>query len=106
MNNNIFKQATELWGEVPQIAQMFEEMGELMVAISRYYFRKRKDVSLEDIAEEIVDVRIMTKQMEEVFGIHDLVKEYWDLKVKQLTQQLEKGKNFKIDVKTKKEYFR
>ena len=103
---NIFKKAVDEWGEVPQIAQMFEEMGELMTAISRFYFRKRKDTSKEDVAEEIVDVWIMTQQMLEIFDIKDLVLSIYNLKMKQLAKQLEVGKNFKIDVKTGKEYFR
>jgi len=103
---SIFKKAVDEWGEVAQIAQMFEEMGELMTAISRLYFRNRKDVSKEDVAEEIADVWIMTKQMIEIFDIHDLVQWCFDFKIEQLTRQLEVGKNFKMDVKTKKGYFR
>jgi len=106
MVSNVYKRAIKEWGEVNQIAQMFEEMGELMTAISRFYFRKRKDVSKEDIAEEIVDVTIMTKQMIELFDIQEMVDEFFELKIKQLYKQLDKGKNFKIDVKTKEEYFR
>jgi len=106
MESSIYKRAVDKWGAVNQIAQMFEEMGELMTAISRFYFRERKDVSKEDIAEEIVDVNIMTKQMEYIFGIEDKVKDFFDLKMKQLERQLSIGKNFKIDVKTKEEYFR
>jgi NTP pyrophosphatase (non-canonical NTP hydrolase) len=103
---SIYKRAVDEWGEVPQIAQMFEEMGELMTAISRFYFRKRKDVSKEDIAEEIVDVWVMTRQMIHIFDIEDMVKDMEVLKLEQLERQLDLGKNFKIDVKTKKEYFR
>lgn len=106
LDTNIYKQAIEKWGEVAQIAQMFEEMGELMTAISRFYFRKRKDVTKEDIAEEIVDVGIMMKQMEELFDINDMVDDMYKLKVVQLSRQLDEGKNLKIDVKTLEEYFR
>ena len=103
---NVYKEAILRWGEIPQIAQMFEEMGELMTAISRFYFRKRKDVSKEDIAEEIVDVTIMMEQMKEIFDIRKEVKDIYKLKMKQLHKQLDLGKNFKVDVKTKEEYFR
>ena len=103
---NIYRKAIDKWGEIPQIAQMFEEMGELMAAISRFYFRKRKDVSKEDIAEEIVDVWIMSQQMIEIFDINEMVKEMYNFKMNQLAKQLELGKNFKIDVKTGEEFFR
>lgn len=57
--------AIEKWGPAKQTRKAVEELGELIVALSRPDSRR----SIGDIEEEIVDVRIMLEQLELIFGL-------------------------------------
>jgi len=88
------KMAIDTWGADAQIGQLFEEMGELQTAISRYHYRNRG--TLKDIAEEIVDVSIMVREMTELYDIHELVSHWLDIKTEKLGKQLKLGKNYAV----------
>jgi len=60
----VFESALEKYGIDNQIFQLFEEMGELTVAINGY---RRGRKTLSDIAEEIADIEIMLDQMKMIF---------------------------------------
>lgn len=61
----ILEGAIEKWGPAQQIRKTVEELGELIVALSRPDERRQT----EDIAEEIIDVRIMLEQLEIIFSL-------------------------------------
>jgi NTP pyrophosphatase (non-canonical NTP hydrolase) len=61
----VFISALEKFGNDNQIFQLFEEMGELTVAINGY---RRGRCTLEDVKEEIADVEIMLEQMKIIFN--------------------------------------
>jgi len=88
------KMAIDTWGADGQIGQLFEEMGELQTALSRYHYRNRG--SLDNIAEEIVDVSIMIREMIELYNIHELVDDWLETKTEKLKNQLLKGKNYAV----------
>lgn len=62
---NILKAAIEKWGPEKQTKKAVEELGELIVALMRPESRR----NITDIADEIVDVRIMLEQLEMIFGL-------------------------------------
>lgn len=56
----IIKDAWEVWGVVPQMTQLSEEMAELIVEINKTFMRGKKDDS--DLIEEFGDVIMMIEQ--------------------------------------------
>ena len=67
---DLYKKAIKVFGHEAQILMVFEEMGELMQAISKY---DRGVWDLESLAEEIADVSIMMEQLCVLYNIRDLV---------------------------------
>ena len=66
--SKIYTQCISLWGIYPQMFMVVEELGELIVAISKY---DRQQATADDIAGEIADVRIMMKQLMHVVGLSE-----------------------------------
>lgn len=64
----INKAVIEKNGEDAQVRQLAEEMSELFVEVNKA-MRRRADASVDHIAEEIADVRIMLDQMIVLFDI-------------------------------------
>ena len=62
----ICKRAVEVFGKEEQLMILFEEMGELMQAISK---EKRYKTGTENIAEEIADVEILLEQVKHIYGV-------------------------------------
>ena len=84
---NIYKQAIDEWGIELQLGMMIEECSELTRAIIRFW---RYPKELGNLIEEIADVKIMIRQMEEICGkeqIDGAVK----AKLKRLKGMLKKG---------------
>lgn len=54
------------YGHSAQICTAMEEMGELIAALNRYFFRQRGDIG--DVVEEIADVEIMLAQLRLIVG--------------------------------------
>ena len=65
--NELYKKALTKWGEDKQLDKWEEELTELLLAIKRH--RSGRDVSLEDIVSEMVDVEIMNEQGMKILGI-------------------------------------
>jgi len=62
---DIYSQAIERYGKETQILKAFEEIGELMQAISKHHLGKANDL---DVLEEIVDVKILMQQLFIIFN--------------------------------------
>lgn len=56
---SIYKKALEKWGKEAQINMVYEEAGELITAISQF-IRGRVDIN--DVIDEIVDIKLMIEQ--------------------------------------------
>lgn len=78
----IYKEAIDLWGVDSQTNMWHEEVGELMQAISKYC-RKPTPENLDHLYEEIVDVKIMTGQLESTVP-EDRMKYWFDFKMERL----------------------
>lgn len=61
----VYKKATETWGENAQLLVAIEELSELTKAICKY-MNRGGDVA--DIFEETADVEIMCEQIRAIFG--------------------------------------
>ena len=81
----VYKRALNEWGEYSQLDQGVEEMAELIVAINKYKrtnmdLSKRKDEIMENLIEEIADVKMCIEQFEMMFG-KEKVKDMLDKKI-------------------------
>ena len=65
--NELYEKALTKWGEEKQLDKWEEELTELLLAIKRR--RSGRDVSLEDIVSEMVDVEIMNEQGMKILGV-------------------------------------
>lgn len=70
---NVYQRALDKWGEYSQLDQGVEEMAELILAINKYKrtnmdLSKRKDEIMENLIEEIADVKMCIEQFEMMFG--------------------------------------
>lgn len=77
----------DMYGKEPQLVMLMEECGELIQACSKQL--RRKDKSINNLIEELADVRIMIEQIEHLYGIKSLVDDEMDYK---LNRQLERMK--------------
>ena len=77
----------DMYGKEPQLIVLMEECGELIQACSKQL--RRKDKSINNLIEELADVRIMIEQIEHLYGIKSFVED--EMKYK-LIRQLERMK--------------
>lgn len=68
MSDKIYRAAIEKWGVQSQVIMAYEEMGELMQALSKNY---RGFDNVANIREEIADVEIMLGQLRVMFDAID-----------------------------------
>lgn len=87
--------AIEVYGRMPQIDMMIEEMSELTKALCKYkraYFDVAETAMPTDIydnvCEEVADVKIMIRQMEMLFGESNVEAEMRE-KIERLQRRLE-----------------
>ena len=89
----VYRQATELWGLVAQYDQCVEEMGELIVAINKYkrkcLYGEYKDNNkvIENLIEEIADVKMCLEQLEAYAGKEN-VERVFEQKMQKLQGQI------------------
>lgn len=57
------KQAIELWGIDAQIHQTVEEAGEFLAALSKHYWRDKKEGTRIDLIDEMFDLELMLAQL-------------------------------------------
>lgn len=89
----IYDKATKLWGVTAQLDQWIEEMAELTVAINKY---KRKVLYgeyegnqkvIDNLVEEIADVKMCVEQMCDMFKKYDIDAEL-DRKMQKFQEQI------------------
>ena len=80
---NIYQDSIIKWGEIGQLDQMVEEMAELTCAISKYkrqfnnsLLDYQKVNIMENLYEEIADVKLMLEEFEYMFGKENIEKAY------------------------------
>ena len=83
----LYQKALSKWGEEAQINMVYEEVGELLTALSRF---KRGRASHYDVMTELADVSVMVEQMATLMSYEDFEKEK-DYKLTRLKQRLEKN---------------
>ena len=83
---NLYKHALSKWGEDAQIRMVYEEVGELITALSQF---KRGRATHDDVMTELADVSIMVEQIATLMNYDDFEKEK-DRKLNRLRERLEK----------------
>lgn len=83
VRRKLLGEAIAHWGPAHQAEKAVEELAELIRAVAR------DDV--DNIAEEIADVRIMIDQLEMIYGIEDRSREWEWKKLVRLKERLEEG---------------
>lgn len=78
----ILKEAITVYGYAEQKDLLHEEMGELMLALNKYK-RNPTPKTLDNVQEELADVKIMIEQMEIHFG-KAKVNKWYNFKIKRL----------------------
>ena len=77
----------DMYGKEPQLVMLMEECGELIQACSKLI--RSKDRAVNNLIEELADVRIMIEQIEHLYGLKSLVEDEMEFKLK---RQLERMK--------------
>ena len=77
-----YAKAIEKWGEDAQYDQLIEEMAELTIAVNKLKRLKydiapgKKEQIINNLFEEICDVKLMLNQMEYMFGKENIDKRF------------------------------
>jgi NTP pyrophosphatase (non-canonical NTP hydrolase) len=66
VEKEIYENAIEQWGRIPQLMQAMEEASELAVALS--HFIRNRENSINEVIEEVADMEIMLAQIKFMFG--------------------------------------
>ena len=74
------------YGKESQLRQLQEECAELIVACSKIL--RMSDKSINNLIEEIADVRVMIEQIEYLYGIKSLVKDEMIYKVERQLERI------------------
>lgn len=85
--------AVHTCGKEHQKLLAIEEMSELTKALCKDTRYPNTPAVLDNIAEEIADVRIMLDQLEYIFGNSEDVKKYKGKKIKRLAERLNKAQH-------------
>lgn len=85
-NKKIYEKALNTWGEIAQIFMLFEEMSELQKAICKKY--RNKNISNDNIIDELADVEIMLEQMIILFTNEKAVSIIKQQKINRLYEKL------------------
>ena len=92
--SDIEKQAIETFGEKAQKIKAAEECAELIQALSKEIGSGGKDERvLDNVAEEIADVKIMLEQLQIIYGNSERVEEYETQKIRRLSKYIQNYKN-------------
>lgn len=84
---DILKAAIDRWGHVAQLDMAVEECAELIKAICKIRRSGYAEKEVEDIIDEIADVRLMMTQLAYMFG-EDRVSERMDYKINRLKERI------------------
>lgn len=80
------KYIAEKYGKESQLRQLQEECAELIVASSKIL--RNSDKSINNLIEEIADVRVMIEQIEYLYGIKSLVEDEMIYKVERQLERI------------------
>lgn len=83
----LYQKCLSKWGEEAQTNMVYEEVGELLTALSRF---KRGRAGHYDVMTELADVSIMVEQMATLMSYEDFEKEK-EYKLNRIKQRLEKN---------------
>jgi len=94
----LYKVALNRWGPTAQWIQTFEELGELMQSMSKFY-RSPNKTTRTKLVDEIADVKIMLEQVQvlvedismEELSMDIMVDNQMQFKLKRLLKRLENG---------------
>jgi len=99
VNNELYKEAIDQFGEQNQLMKFREEMLECLLALERYFNNKSLE-NLEEVKEEITDVRITMSQAEMICFFNDREKSYWlQKKENKLRSHINRLKSERIESK-------
>ena len=82
----VYKAAIEKYGEGAQVRKAIEEMGELIVELSRVAVPPR--TTMDALVDEIADVTIMMEQLRVILGANESVQQRIDYKVRRLATRV------------------
>lgn len=97
-NENLYKEALELKGELSQIDITIEESAELIQALIKYKRIKEgydKLIAIDNITEEMVDTLVMIQQMIVTFDVEKRFNEIYKNKIERLRMRLQSLKEEK-----------
>ena len=83
---DVYNAAIRAWGVQAQSWMVVEEMSELAKEICKLQRRPAK--SLDALADEIADVKIMLEQLCIMHNVHQLVYDHMDKKIERLAERL------------------
>ena len=93
MQRSIYEEALDVWGEDSQIEQLIEECSELILSLQKLKRHRRFNVGkradkINDVLEEIADVKIMIRQIELIFPPEEVAR-YETIKLDRLRKRLD-----------------
>ena len=86
---NALTKARRVYGDNYLIDLAIEEMGELIVALNHH---RRKRVEESAVQEEIADVMLALKELQQIFGTGDIV-DFYRKKCERFEQRVEDAEN-------------
>lgn len=84
----VCESAVHTWGKEHQKLIAIEEMSELTKALCKDTRYPNTPAVLDNVAEEIADVRIMLDQLEHIFACSEQVRKYKHKKIKRLADRI------------------
>ena len=86
-----YKVAIEFYGEDVQLTVAIEELSELIKELCKY----KRDISrIDNIAEEMADVKVMLNQLEIIFKNKNKVAGFYNEKLRRLSDRIKIEKQF------------
>jgi len=103
----VLRAALERWGIPSQIGMTIEECGELIVKLTKLD-RKHNGSTIEEVSEEMADVRVMLDQMEIAFDNWEIIARIYAEKITKLEKMLGLDEESVVEKSkiTKEDYYR
>lgn len=86
-DETVYQMAWERWGAVAQAQMACEECGELIQAVSKFFFRG-KDLESSGLVSELADVSIMIEQLIQITDTSEQVKTEKNRKIQRLLERM------------------
>lgn len=107
--NDLYREAFQTWGEIPQVDMLVEELAECTVATQKLFKREYSMKRMQDLAGEVADVRIMLEEIcllldetnNKPKDYHKDFGKFSDMVAEQLLFKLERTKTRLADTKFK-----